>query len=153
MTFSCGAEEPILNNSTIKEIQNIDMMISKNKIEYIINNLVIGKKYSYDKQKEFLKYILIGKWSNPPHVVYIFNEDQTCELTNYSTKENLKGKWRFSSDGIEINLKGKWENRSIKYFSLSKEPNRNNYYFNILFNHPVFGLTIDSDIAKFLDKN
>ncbi len=155
--ISCVARDPLGVNllkdiKDIDEIKKVDMTNSKEKMNYLIHKLSIEKKYYIHDQEEFIKYIIIGTWHNPPHVVYEFKKDNTYRMKIYSTGELIRGNWKVKSNGLELFSNGKKSSLLMKYFSLYYDKENNRYNIEISFDDPSFILSVDTDLAKIWEK-
>jgi hypothetical protein len=150
---ACGAcvDGPIIkDDKDVVEIQKVNMISIKEKLNYLINKLEINKKYYYKDQKKFLDYIIIGKWHNPPRAAYLFKN--TKEFIMVTEDEKITGKWRFSSDGLELESNGKIKKAEILYCILEK--GEYGYSFSIMFTvgSDLF-LSINTSLAELWEKN
>ena len=148
-----GADEKIIrDDNDLVEIKKVNMTNMKEKFNYLIKKLEINKKYYFKDQKNFLEYVIIGTWYNPPRAVYLFKN--TKQFIMATEDEKITGKWRFSSDGLELDSNGKIINAKISYFALYKDKEEDNYYFDISFTagSDIF-LSIDTSLVKLWEKN
>jgi hypothetical protein len=146
-----SVDGPIIKDEKdVVEIQKVNMIKIKEKLNYLINKLEINKKYYFKDQRKFLEYIIIGTWCNPPRAAYFFKN--TKEFIMTTEYEKITGKWRFSSDGLELESNGKIKKAKILYFILEK--GEYGYSFSIMFTvgSDLF-LSINTSLAELWKKN
>jgi len=152
-SISAIANDSLLDNKAdLNEIMKIDMNSTKDKMNYLLHKLSIGKKYYYKDHKVFFNYVIIGSWSSPPHVAYLFKKNNEYLMSTPYAKNKI-GAWKITENGLELYINGKINILKILYFHTDKDREENRYYFSILFDDPRFLLTIDTDLAIIWEKD